>query len=261
VPFDPNGMVMDLVRSCYSRNIRFVNGDPTQKAKATWYRAAPTALVFPGAHAFGSANWDTVHPTPIDLGDQEGDPWRWYNGRRINRSDGTRFAGPAAFFLHGADAPAILPRGTDGTPVECLKPPFGKIKGGLCVPSIRFAGGKIKGGLSPLLVGPCSCASLQAGPITVVVVNGTGVFVPFIGMSVVLDNLGTYLGTMTAAVIHHILINGSCVGGVLTLRIIKNAPPIPLTPLFVQGSCPFDQTHTYTHPVTLDTAQIRVHFP
>lgn len=131
---------MDLVRSCYSRNIRYVNGDPTQKAVVTWYRSASTAKVFPGPHAFGSANWDTVHPTPTILGDQDGDARKWYSGKRINRSDGRTFAGPLDFFLNGADAPAPLTKAFDGTPIECLRPPFGKMTGG----SIRnFAAGRM----------------------------------------------------------------------------------------------------------------------
>ena len=129
-PFDPNGMIMDVLRSCYTRKMRYVKGDISKTFDATWYFAAETALPFPGFHLFSSAVWDTVHPTAVTLGDSESFSRRWYNGRRLNRSDGRSFAGPKECFLQGAPAPGDLDRAFDGTPVVCLKPPFGEMHGG-----------------------------------------------------------------------------------------------------------------------------------
>lgn len=146
MPFDPNGMVMDFLRSCSSQAISFVEHDPTQQALATWYVAAPTALVFPTEHAFGSPVWDTVHPTATTLGFDATTPRVYYNGRRTNASDGTTFAGTASFFQIGAPSRAPLERGVNETPVECLRAPFGIVTGGLCVPIVPAGGGLRTGG-------------------------------------------------------------------------------------------------------------------
>lgn len=138
---------MDVLRSCYKRRIRFVKDDPTKTAVATWYFAAKTAKVFPGLQLFSSAVWDSFHPTAVTLGDDESFSRQYYNGRRLNASDGTKFAGPLRFFTEGADAPSVLPRGADGfTPRECMVPPFGINKGGMCLPVGAGIGGLVLGG-------------------------------------------------------------------------------------------------------------------
>lgn len=129
-------MVMDMGRSCYTRKMKFVRGDQSQTFLATWYFAAASAKPFPGFHLFSSAVWDIVHPTPVTLGDSENFQKKWSTGRRFNRSDGTTFAGPLEDFLEGAAAPGDLPRGTGGTPVVCLKDPFGLALGGEDVPVV-----------------------------------------------------------------------------------------------------------------------------
>lgn len=138
---------MDLSRVCYTRRLRFVNGDPSQVAVATWYRAAPTAEVFPVPHAFGSAIWDTVHKQFYPIGDDDTVRFKWYNGRRVNSSDGSTFAGPLSFFINGADAPAFLPRLVDGTPTECGSFPFGLLFGGSSVDCSAGNGGLLMGGI------------------------------------------------------------------------------------------------------------------
>lgn len=128
--FDPNGMVMDLLRSCYSQNVMYFNGDPSQVTKCRWYFAARTAKPFPAPHAFGSPTWDTVHPTSTTLGWDATSSRSYYNGKRSNTSDGTSFAGPLDFFQNGADTLADLDRGVNGTPVVCLRSPVGVALGG-----------------------------------------------------------------------------------------------------------------------------------
>lgn len=118
-------MVMDLLRSCYRQRIRFVDGDPSQTAVATWYFAAKTAKPLPFPHAFGSPTWDIVHPTPTTIGFNAEASRSYYNGRSLNSSPGDRFAGQAAWFVRGAPQPANLPRTLNGTPLECLTPPLG----------------------------------------------------------------------------------------------------------------------------------------
>lgn len=171
VPFDPNGMVMDFLRSCSRQKISFVENDPSTQVPAIWYYAAPTAKAFPTEHAFGSPVWDSVHPTVTTLGFDATKPRSYYNGRRINTSDGTSFAGPASFFQIGCPAPALLPRGVGDTPVECLDPPFGLVTGGLCLPTVPARGGLRTGGFStqPIIPGvPCAnCPGVTSLTMTV----------------------------------------------------------------------------------------------
>jgi hypothetical protein len=148
VPFDPNGMVMDLLRSCYRRPIRYVAGDVSITSPATWFFAKETALPFPGPHSFGSQNWDSDHPFDPAIGEKGSSKGTYYNGRPLNRSDGRNFAGPKGFFLAGCDTPANLPRGTDATPLICLERPLGKMAGGFGVPVALGSGGKRVAGTS-----------------------------------------------------------------------------------------------------------------
>jgi hypothetical protein len=121
---------MDLLRSCYKRRFRYVAGDLTKYAIATWYFAHPLATVFPAPHKFGSAVWDSDKGNDLPLGDDATVKSTWYNGRNPNRSFGLNFAGPLSFFQDGASAPAVLPRASDGTPLECLPGILGEAIGG-----------------------------------------------------------------------------------------------------------------------------------
>lgn len=134
-------MVMDYLRSCYKRRMRFVRGDPDTFAPVTWYFCAPTAVPFPGVHRFGSANWDSTRNLATDLGDDAQRRPTYYNGRILNRSDGKTFAGPRSAFESGASIIGELPRAVDGTPVECLQGPFGVMLGGSDIPVSPGKGG------------------------------------------------------------------------------------------------------------------------
>jgi len=116
---------MDFLRSCYRQRIRFVDGDESQTAVATWYFASKTAKPFPGPHSFGSPTWDIVHPTPTTIGFNALASKSYYNGSSLNSSRGDRFAGKQSWFVTGAPSPANLPRALNGTPLECLTPPLG----------------------------------------------------------------------------------------------------------------------------------------
>lgn len=113
---------MDYLRSCYTRRMRFVSGDPSFFANVVWYRAEPEAEDFPGLHKFGSAVWDNNRGMYTDLGDDASKPIVWSNGHNPNRSRGDDFAGPQEYFLQGAPEPTYIPRLLDGTPLECLSP-------------------------------------------------------------------------------------------------------------------------------------------
>jgi len=170
---------MDLGRSCSRQKIRFLNGGQVDEELATWYFAAPTAKLFPEPHAFGALIWFTDPPAKTGAGFVEGAPRTYYNGRRINSSDGTSFAGPLEFFVEGAPAPAVIPRTVNGTPVQCIRDP-GLLLGGLAVDSPPCLGGLLTGGTCGDVQVPLVCGSLPA-TIYGTVLTGTGFLAPFVG--------------------------------------------------------------------------------
>lgn len=204
VPFDPNGMVMDFLRSCYTSRIAYQQGNSLVQSDATWYFAAPGALCFPGPHAFGSPTWDTVHPTLTDLGWQAQAPRRYYNGRRLNSSDGTQFAGPESYFLVGSPVGATLDRTANGTPLECVPPPYGLVLGGQGFPVLRGRGGLRLGGEESLLVPGVPCAACPGfTPLTVTVTIG-GFAVPYTSYN------GTWTLNQTASpCVWHLVVIGT----------------------------------------------------
>jgi len=87
---NPCGLVMDYVRSCYSTDMVFRTGDPTQPV--TWYFADAGAKDFPFWSPFASSNWVTRVALAGALGEQPGlKPW--INGAKpINGGTGNDFA-------------------------------------------------------------------------------------------------------------------------------------------------------------------------
>jgi len=150
--FDPNGMGMDLLRSCYSQRLNYITNDAVTTALARWYFCAPDALCFPGDHAFGSPTWDQIHPTVTGLGFDATGPRGYSNGRRSNASKGQMYAGPLQYFEVGQPSIGSLDRGSSGTPVECLEPPYGLAGGGLAVPCEAGKGGKKAGGVATIVI-------------------------------------------------------------------------------------------------------------
>lgn len=137
---------MDLLHSCYRQKISFLKGFPASQAIATWYFCSPNAHAFPEPHSFGSPTWDTDHPTITTLGFDATSSRTYTNGRRTNSSNGQSYAGPLIYFQEGAPARALLPRISNGTPVECVPPPWGLAGGGLLVPLRAGLGGKLAAG-------------------------------------------------------------------------------------------------------------------
>lgn len=120
--FDPNGMVMDYGRSCWSGQVRFVRDNATIKQAAIWYIAKETAKAFPGQHAFGNPIYDSDKGLQTTIGWVAATTKNYYEGDPLNASDGTSFAGPAEYFLDGQPPSGVTPlvRGVDGTPLDCL---------------------------------------------------------------------------------------------------------------------------------------------
>lgn len=174
---------MDFCRSGYTGFVQYVEGDPSAVTLARWYIAAPTATAFPVPHAFGSPIWDEVAYTPTLGWITRPSKRNYYDGRRVNTSDGTRFAGPIEFFQRGAPGPGTLRRGVNGTPVECLTPPYGIALGGRAVPAHAVAGGVKLGGraVPPPTPGfPCAYCGTYTPATCVVTISGASGPVAFL---------------------------------------------------------------------------------
>lgn len=70
---------MDLLRSCYTTQFRFHDGQIPQDV--TWYRAAASAQFFPKPHAYASRIWDTEDDWG-PVGEVRPAPRPWSNGAR-----------------------------------------------------------------------------------------------------------------------------------------------------------------------------------
>lgn len=191
---------MDFLRSCYKQRISYVKGNPGITALATWYFAAPTALPFPSHHSFGSPTWDSEHPGITTLGFDATGPRTYYNGKRLNRSDGTTYAGPLICFKEGTDSPANLPRGRDATPIECLDPPFGILTGGSGLYALPGRGGLLTGGQGVPLPSGVACVNCPGfTPLTVsVTLSGfSGVYAVYNGAHTLTQTVSPCIWTVS----------------------------------------------------------------
>ena len=123
-------MGMDFLRSAYTQRVRYDASDPSKTTICRWYRAAPTAKVFPFEHAFGSPTWDQEKGIQTAIGFDATAPRTYSNGKRTNTSDGTKFAGPAEFFRTGQGSAPAIALGVNATPVDCIRLPAGIALGG-----------------------------------------------------------------------------------------------------------------------------------
>jgi len=204
---------MDYGRSCYRRRMRYVAGDLGAFTPVTWYFCAPTAVPFPTQHRFGSANWDMERNWFSDLGDDAQSTRTYYNGRRLNRSDGTTFAGPLEYFQLGAPAAGPIPRGFGGTPVECLKPPFGLAKGGTMIPVDVVRGGIFKGASSTPGSVPVVCADLGTASRFALIQAATGPASIHVGSTITMVfAFGLWAGTIGSGT-NQILLVATCSPG------------------------------------------------
>lgn len=110
-------MIMDYLESGYYGWMR-LHRDSDQLTKVRWYRAAPTAKVFPFPHAFASYVWDKVlgWPEPIELG--EVGRIAYAPSGPLLKPPGIEFHGDPSWFVEG------IPPGYEHVPSErCLHVP------------------------------------------------------------------------------------------------------------------------------------------
>lgn len=99
--FDPCGMQMDNMRSCYRTVMRpFVDSDV--EVTIRWYFCAPDAQPFPYRHLFSSLIWSPDYDEgtePVDPGEVRGAPRTWCNGSPPFPLgfEGTKFCGPLEY--------------------------------------------------------------------------------------------------------------------------------------------------------------------
>jgi len=76
---NPCGLIMDYLRSCYTTEMVFRDGDSAVEVE--WYWTDPGAKCFPGWSRFSSGNWSSRDQVAGDLGEQPG-PKPWRNGSK-----------------------------------------------------------------------------------------------------------------------------------------------------------------------------------
>lgn len=108
-PFNPGGMVMDLVRSCYSTDMRFFPNRPDIVTRVRWFFTLPGAKDFPGHTRFGSGIWTDDKQNWPGLGEVLGAPRPWNNGQAPLGYTGEFFLGNLEDFVSGTPWPKFAP--------------------------------------------------------------------------------------------------------------------------------------------------------
>lgn len=120
-PIDPNGVVMDFLRSGYATLMFLRDGGDAREIQ--WYFADDDAIVFPALHRFASLNYETSPPypgPPFLVGEDPRPPKPWRSP--INRGfPGDSFAGPESYFTQGVPTSyEPLAYGPAGIPLVCV---------------------------------------------------------------------------------------------------------------------------------------------
>jgi hypothetical protein len=122
--FDPCGMIVDLIRSCYTVNMSFFKNRPDIITRVQWYFANDTASELPFPTRFGSGNWASQKyrwPGPGEVLPRQR---RWYSGAANPNYLGLEPCGTDDQFLNGTTyPPAPFPRYPDGVPTCCMPLP------------------------------------------------------------------------------------------------------------------------------------------
>lgn len=79
MPINPCGMVVDMLRSCYSTMVKFFV-DSDLEIPVQWYFCDEHALPYPGHTLFGSGNWASSRDDWPGPGEVLGAPRPWNNG-------------------------------------------------------------------------------------------------------------------------------------------------------------------------------------
>lgn len=101
MPFDPCGMIMDMLRAGYKTKVKPFFDSPTL-VDIIWFFAAPGAKVFPGHHNFSSLLWEDPRIEGTIGERKKGFPF--YNGKAPFPIgfEGVKFCGTKEMFVNGA---------------------------------------------------------------------------------------------------------------------------------------------------------------
>lgn len=122
---------MDLLRSCYTTQMRFTPGGEPQRVR--WYFCPPGARLFPGEHSFSSLNWTKQDTLPDEddgaIGEVIGARRTYGKGKAPAGVTGQSVCGPVDWYREGAPLTAPpLERRADGLAICCLP---GGFRGGI----------------------------------------------------------------------------------------------------------------------------------
>lgn len=116
---------MDYVRSCYATKMKFFT-DSDLEIPVVWYFCDKDALPFPDYTRFASGNWASSKSGWDGVGEVEGVPRPWVNGRMPrNECNGQIFGQFTGKFFKGTSA-----QFANGCSI--LDPPLGALANGLC---------------------------------------------------------------------------------------------------------------------------------
>lgn len=126
---NPCGSVVDVIRTCYSTDMRFFSDDPTKITRVDWYKT--TGPNMPFASSFGSKTYDRIEGlVPLPIGEVEGtQKWRGWNPPYP--IDPGPPCGTSQQWAQGATAADPIPAQQPGSllPVCCPPAPEGGLVG------------------------------------------------------------------------------------------------------------------------------------
>jgi len=108
-------MIVDYVRSCYSTQMRFTEGEAP--VAVTWHFAKEGAGLFPGWNSFASRNWDSRQ----SLGDEIGEvgPYVWSNGKPLEYGNDMFTCDDLDWFDTGIPVGEVPPQPNPDWPPDC----------------------------------------------------------------------------------------------------------------------------------------------
>jgi hypothetical protein len=122
--FDPCGMIVDLIRSCYYVDMSMFSNRPDLITRVRWFFADDNALPLPFPTCFGSGNWASQDRLWEGPGEALPRHRRYNRGSNVPFYGGQHACGTADQFSQGTlYPPGAFPRNPEGVPDCCLASP------------------------------------------------------------------------------------------------------------------------------------------
>lgn len=120
MPINPCGMAMDLLRACYTTEMRFWK-DNNLSVPIQWFFCDENAKDFPAHQLFGSGNWASPYGAWKGPGEVEDVPRPFFSGVNPGLS-GQKFCGPLKGFTEGTTFPGIPLHANGAGLTPCCRP-------------------------------------------------------------------------------------------------------------------------------------------